>query len=86
MRIAAEYSFNKGAEVIAKRWRREIAEKDNSIQSVDATKCRTKISKEKTMPGRQLNDPEALNREFKLTFGGMSWESCKVKCEYPTEY
>ena len=86
MRIAAEYSFNNGAEVIAKQWPGEIAEIYDAIQSVDAKRCRTKISKEKTMPGRRLNDPKALNRKFKLAFGRTRWESCKVRCDYPTEY
>ena len=53
---------------------------------VNAAKCRTKYSKEKTMPGKRLNDPKALNREFKRAFGKWKWESCKVKCDYPEQY
>jgi hypothetical protein len=86
MRIAAEFSFNNGTTVIAKRWQKELDEIYEAISDVDASKCRTKISREKTMPGKHLNDPRALNKEFKRAFGKMDWASCKVKCDYPDQY
>lgn len=86
MRIAAKFSFNCGAEVIAKRWPKELDEIYEAIAEVDAAKCRTKISKEKTMPGRRLNAPRALNREFKCAFEKRDWASCKVKCDYSKQY
>ena len=86
MRIVAEYSFNNGATSIAKRWQKELDEICEAIAAVDAGKCRTKISREKTMPGKRLNDPKALNKEFKVAFGALDWASCKVKCDYPQQY
>src|SRR5271157_4203040 len=85
MRVAAEYSFNNGATAIAKRWQEELDEIYGAIAAVDAGKCRTKISREKTMPGRRLNAPKALNREFEAAFGVHGWASCKVKCQYPEQ-
>lgn len=86
MKVAAEFSFNSGATTIAKRWQRELDEIYEVIAAVDARKCRTKFSKEKTMPGKQLNDPKALNREFKRAFDRFDWKTCKVKCDYPQQY
>jgi hypothetical protein len=86
MKVAAEYSFNNGATAIAKRWLAELDEIYNTIAAVDARKCTTKISREKTMPGRRLHDPKALNREFKAAFALREWASCRVKCNYPQQY
>jgi len=86
MRVAAEYSFNNGATALAKRWQRELDDVYEAIAAVDAKKCRTKISREKTMPGKQLNDPKALNREFKRAFQKFGWQSCKVACSYSDQY
>ena len=86
MKVAAEFSLNKGVTTIAKRWQRELDEIYRAIAKVDARKCRTKISREKTMPGKRLNDPRALNREFKRAFGALGWESRKVACEYSDQY
>jgi len=69
MKVAAEYSFNNGATTISQRWQSELDEVYAAIAAVNARKCRTKISKEKTMPGKRLNDPRALNREFKEAWG-----------------
>ena len=86
MRIVAEYSFNNGATVLSRKWQLELDEIYAAIAEVNAAKCRTKFSKEKTMPGKQLNDPKALNREFKRAFAKSKWDSVKVRCDYSTEY
>jgi hypothetical protein len=86
MKVAAEFSFNNGATTLAKRWQKELDEVYSAIAAVDAAKCRTKISKEKTMPGKRLNDPKALNRAFKRAFGKLGWQSCKVQCDYTDKY
>jgi hypothetical protein len=56
------------------------------IESVDAHACRTKESEEKTMPGKMLFSPPALNERFKELFSNRDWESVRVACDYPTEY
>ena len=86
MIVAAEYSFNHGAAIIARRWRTELEEIYKIISKVDAVRCRTKVSREKTMPGKLLNDPKALNREFKSEFFRLNWSNQRVKCLYSNEF
>lgn len=49
-------------------------EVERAIKSVDAEKCRTKISEEKTMKGKLLYSPEAMNKAFDKSFGKMKWK------------
>lgn len=56
------------------------------IGEVDAAKCKTKKSEEKTMTGRLLYNPVTLNKAFKEHFYQKGWESKKIQCEYPTEF
>jgi hypothetical protein len=86
VKVVAEFSFNNGRRVICRKWARELKEIWAVITSVNAKKFRTKISREKTMPGRQLNDPRALNREFKAAFARLGWRSQRVRCEYSSNY
>lgn len=44
------------------------------VGSVDAEACRTKISKEKTMPGRLLFSPKDMNDKFKASFEKLGWK------------
>lgn len=86
MIIAGEFSFNNGATYLAKHHTKLLEEVYEVIGRVDSTKCKTKTSKEKTMPGRQLFSPFALNAEFKKHFFPLGWKNCKVPCEYPTKF
>lgn len=86
VRVVAEYSFNGGRQVINRKWAAELKEIRNVIASVNAAECRTKISREKTMPGRRLNDPRALNRAFKAAFARFDWQNRRVQCEYSDQY
>jgi hypothetical protein len=86
MIIAGEYSFNGGLDYVTKRHAHLLPEVYASIEAVDASVCKTKTSREKTMPGRQLYNPRALNKEFKREFYGRGWKNCKVPCEYPTKF
>jgi hypothetical protein len=61
MRIVAQYSFCRGLEVIKADHSAELREVTRAIRSVDAEQCRTKESKEKTMPGRLLYAPIVIN-------------------------
>lgn len=56
------------------------------ISSVDASKYKVKISKEKTMKGRQLYSPVKLNKAFKSNFKKRKWKTVRIKCDYPTNY
>ena len=44
------------------------------VARVDAEACRTKISKEKTMPGRLLYSPKDMNDMFKASFEELGWK------------
>ncbi|GAB4471652.1 MAG: hypothetical protein Kow0088_05610 [Anaerolineales bacterium] len=86
MIIAGIYSFNWGEEIITSRYPTELGEVKQVIDAVDSTQCKTKTSREKTMPGRTLYSPRALNKAFTKEFGLRGWEKYKVQCDYPTEY
>ncbi|HLQ28416.1 MAG TPA: BglII/BstYI family type II restriction endonuclease [Ktedonobacteraceae bacterium] len=86
MRIAGLYSFNHGKEVITKQHRSELEEVLQVIESVDAERCKTKVSKEKTMRDKVLYSPPALNEAFKELFSARDWMNHKVTAEYSKEY
>jgi len=46
---------------------------------VDAEKCKTKVSKEKTMRGKLLYSPIAMNKEFKDLLHGNEWQESRVR-------
>jgi len=84
--VAGEYSFNKGKETIEQTYPNLLQEIKTIIGNVNADQHITKKSKEKTMPGKMLYDPKALNKTFKAEFSKLNWKSVRVKCVYPTEY
>jgi hypothetical protein len=86
MIIAGEYSFNGGAKFLKRHHAHLLPEVYDAIERVDASLCKTKTSREKTMPGRQLYSPLALNKAFKKEFAPLGWKNCKVPCVYPTEF
>ncbi|MDE3067952.1 MAG: restriction endonuclease [Verrucomicrobiota bacterium] len=86
MNIAGEFSFNKGAAYLAKNHQNLLDEIYGIITRVDAAPCKTKTSREKTMPGKMLYSPFALNRAFKAEFKALGWNNCKVACAYPIKF
>lgn len=48
------------------------------ISDVDAEKCRTKISKEKMIKGKQLFSPKDMNNEFDNLFKNKLWRESRV--------
>lgn len=86
MRIAGVYSFNGGKEAVAQRYPDLMTEVNEIIKNVDSTGCKTKESTEKTMVGRMLFSPRALNDCFKAFFHARHWASVRVPCTYPTTY
>lgn len=55
------------------------------IRSVDAKNFRTKISKEKTMPGKALYNPIALNKEFKKLLHAKGWKDTRYSYYVTTD-
>ncbi len=86
MIIAGIYSFNRGEDMITAQYPAELEEVKQVIAAVDSTKCKTKTSLEKTMPGRILYNPRSLNRTFAEEFGLRGWRKHKVQCDYSAEY
>jgi hypothetical protein len=86
MIIAGIYSYKNGREIIEAQYAAELREVEQVIAAVDSARCKTKTSREKTMPGRILYSPAALNKAFRREFRARGWQSHKVQCEYSSEY
>ncbi|MDR2710669.1 MAG: restriction endonuclease [Burkholderiales bacterium] len=82
MKIVAHFDFNGGEKKVSRKYKNELAEITSAINAIDAKRCKTKISKEKTMPGRALFSPSKLNKEFKRLLYPMGWVSHNVPCDY----
>ncbi len=74
MKIVEQYSHLNGYESLLVHHRKLWREIVEVISSVDASKYRTKVSKEKTMVGRMLYDPKALNKAMNDEFRLRQWE------------
>ena len=87
MQIAGLYSFAGGKDVVERLFSKELSEVKQAILSVDANKCKTKKSREKTMRGRMLFSPIKLNREFVIRFKRSKWtHGVREYCEYPRQF
>lgn len=78
MKIAETYSHLNGLEFLLVHKPSLWKEIQSVIATVDANKCRTKVSKEKTMKGRLLFSPIEMNNEFKHLLRNKSWEESRV--------
>lgn len=78
MKIAKYYSHLNGYEFLQVHhpglWKEIVW----AIESVDASKLKTKISKEKTMLGSSLYSPPEMNVEFASKFNQKGWKSRRV--------
>jgi hypothetical protein len=86
MIIAGMYSFKGGREIVEKQYRGLLEEVKQVISAVDSESHRTKVSKEKTMPGKMLYNPRSLNAAIKREFVGRGWDKYRVVCDYSDEY
>ena len=82
MRVVAKFSFAGGREFIEENYANELDEIYQAIRNIDAEACKTKISKEKTMPDRLLYSPRDLNDCFKRELNPNGWMNLKVSCDY----
>lgn len=78
MRIAETYSHLNGLEFLLVHKPKIWTEIQTVIHAVDAQKCKTKISKEKTKVGKVLYSPIAMNRAIKDGFGSRRWGERRV--------
>ena len=74
MKIAEYYSHLNGLEFIQVHKPQLWTEIKQVVASVDASKFRTKISKEKTMMGARLFAPAQINEAIRKSFGRRGWE------------
>lgn len=86
MIIAAQYSFNDGLAKVTDNYPHLLEEVKLSIRNINAEESKTKISQEKTMPGKTLYSPVGLNNDFKKQLLPKGWANMKVDCEYPTTH
>jgi len=78
MEIIAEYSFKNGKDFLEKHHGNELKEIREIVSLVDASVCRTKKSKEKTMKGKMLYSPIDLNKRFFELFEERKWETVRI--------
>lgn len=78
MFIAGRYSFNGGEEYIQENFPQLLQEIETVISLVDASRYKTKVSKEKTKRGKLLYDPSELNKAFKEPFHERGWIEQRV--------
>ena len=78
MRIIQYYSHLNGYEWLRVRRPNFWNEIEETIATIDANRCRIKVSKEKGMVGELKYDPKTLNSEFKLRLERLGWEESRV--------
>jgi len=85
MKIIEKYSHLNGEEYLIVHHRQILEEIEYIIARVDANKFKTKISKEKTMRGKNLFNPKALNKEFGRLFHEHGWKPEKYSYYVTTD-
>lgn len=78
MKISETYSHLNGLEYLLVHKPALWKEIQQVIKSVDAQACKTKVSKEKTMPGRILYSPIEMNNKLKALLQKKRWEESRV--------
>ena len=78
MKIVEKYSHLNGYEYLVVHKPKLWKEIEKVINAVDAEKCKTKISKEKTMKGTLLYSPIEMNNAFKSELSKYNWEESRV--------
>ncbi len=78
MKIVETYSHLNGLEFLLVHKPALWKELKAVVASIDANACKTKVSKEKTMAGRVLYSPVAMNRSFKTLLGSKEWSESRV--------
>ena len=73
MQIKALYSHLNGEEYLLVHRKRLWEEVKAVIADVDASACRTKVSRERTMQGRLLYSPTDMNRAFSEGLSRLDW-------------
>jgi len=80
MKIRKTYSHLNGEEFLLVHKKELYNERIEVISSVDAERCRTKVSKEIKRKGDKLYSPKDLNKEFERYFRERCW--CEDRYQY----
>jgi hypothetical protein len=78
MKIAETYSHLNGLEFLLVHKPMLWEEIQTVVSGVDAGRCKTKLSKEKTMRGKLLYSPIDMNESFKQLLRPRGWEESRV--------
>ena len=78
VKIAETYSHLNGLEFLLVHKKSLWREIQAVVSSVDAQKCKTKVSKEKTMKGALLYSPIDMNDSFKQLLRSKDWQESRV--------
>lgn len=78
MKIADYYSHLNGLEYLLVHKKGLWNDINKAVSNVDASNCKTKESKEKTMLGRMLYSPIAMNIAFKNELRAKNWMESRV--------
>ena len=79
MKISQKYSHLNGEEYLLVHHKSLYSEINNVIESIDANSLMIKKSKEKTMLGKLLFSPKALNKAFNKNFRERGWYESRYK-------
>ncbi len=85
MKIAQKYSHLNGEEYLIVHHKELFDEILKVIENIDAKSLMTKKSKEKTMIGKMLFSPIALNRAFIESFRSKGWNESRYKYYLTTD-
>jgi hypothetical protein len=86
MKIIEKHSHLNGEEYLIVHHSKIYQEINDVIREIDAESFRTKISKEKTMTGKLLYNPDELNKEFKRLFNQKNWNETRYAYYVTTDY
>ena len=78
MKIIETYSHLNGVEFLLVHKPNLWREIKSVIANVDAEKCKTKVSKEKTMKGKLLYSPVEMNTDFRRLLREKEWKESRV--------
>jgi len=78
MKIIETYSHLNGLEYLIVHLPDLWSEIKDVIDDVDADKCKTKVSNEKTKMGKMLFSPVTMNKEFKQRFQKLYWKESRT--------
>ncbi|MCW5592449.1 MAG: hypothetical protein KIS74_10165 [Burkholderiales bacterium] len=78
MKIIETYSHLNGLEFLLVHKKSLWTEIKAVVAAVDGKKCKTKVSKEKTMAGKVLYSPVEMNSKFKHELKARKWDESRV--------